>query len=159
GRTRPITQGEVLFEVGDPASRFLLVLSGQIQSVRHTPTGDDIVAVQNPGQFTGEVSLLAGRRALVRTVASAAGEAIELTRDQLLALVQTDAEIGELLMRAFILRRVELIARGISDAIVIGSAHCAKTLGVKEFLTRNAHPFTYIDLDREPDVQAVLDRF
>jgi thioredoxin reductase (NADPH) len=62
-------------------------------------------------------------------------------------------------MRAFILRRVELIARGISDAIVIGSAHCAKTLGLKEFLTRNAHPFTYIDLDREPDVQAVLDRF
>jgi len=159
GRTRTMQQGEVLFDVGDPAVQFLLVLSGQIESVRQLPEGDELVAVHNPGQFSGEVSLLAGRRALVRARVSIPGEVIELTREQLLALVQTDSEIGELLMRAFILRRVELIARGISDAIVIGSAHCAKTLGVKEFLMRNAHPFTYIDLDHEPDVQAVFDRF
>ena len=73
--------------------------------------------------------------------------------------MQTDAEIGELLMRAFILRRVELISRGVGDAIVIGSTHCARTLGIKEFLTRNAQPFTYVDLDGEPDIQALLDRF
>jgi thioredoxin reductase (NADPH) len=159
GHTRTMQRGEVLVEAGDPAAKFLLVLSGQIESVRWNDAGEELVAVHNAGQFSGEVSLLSGRRALVQARASASGEVIELSREQLLALVQTDSEISELLMRAFILRRVELIARGISDAIVIGSAHCARTLGVKEFLTRNAHPFTYIDLDREPDVQAVFDRF
>src|SRR6185312_11255324 len=103
GRTRTMQQGEVLFDVGDPAVQFLLVLSGQIESVRQLPEGDELVAVHNPGQFSGEVSLLAGRRALVRARVSIPGEVIELTREQLLALVQTDSEIGELLMRAFIL--------------------------------------------------------
>ena len=84
---------------------------------------------------------------------------IELDREQLLALVQTDAELSEILMRAFILRRVELIARGLGDVVLIGSTHCAGTLRVKEFLTRNGHPFAYIDLDRDADAQELLDRF
>ena len=84
---------------------------------------------------------------------------IELDREQLLALVQTDAELSEILMRAFILRRVELIARDLGDVVVIGSTHCAGTLRVKEFLTRNGHPFHYIDLDRDADAQELLDRF
>ena len=84
---------------------------------------------------------------------------IELDREQLLALVQTDAELSEILMRAFILRRSELIARGFGDVVLIGSTHCAGTLRVKEFLTRNGHPFHYIDLDRDPDAQELLDRF
>lgn len=158
GRKRQMHLGEVLFEAGD-LSPFLLVISGEIEVLRHTEEREDIVAVHGPGQFTGEVSLLSGRRSLVRGRASQSGEAIELDREQVLALVQTDAEISEILMRAFILRRVELIARGLGDAIVIGSRHCAGTLRVKEFLTRNAHPFTYIDLDLETDVQALLDRF
>ena len=156
GRVRPMHAGEVLYDRGDPNAPFLLVVSGRVEVVRHT---DELVAVHGPGQFTGEVSLLSGRRSLVSARAVEAGEALELDREHLLALVQTDAEIGEILMRAFILRRVELIARGVGDAIVIGSMHCARTLGIKEFLTRNAHPFTYVDLDGEPDVQALLDRF
>jgi thioredoxin reductase (NADPH) len=90
---------------------------------------------------------------------SESGEVSELGRDRLLAIVQTDSEISEILMRAFILRRVELIAHGFGDAIVIGSSHCSGTLRVKEFLTRNVHPYTYIDLDRDADVQTLLDRF
>ena len=62
-------------------------------------------------------------------------------------------------MRAFILRRVELIAQETGDVVVLGSSHCSGTLRVKEFLTRNAHPYTYVDLDREADVQGLLDRF
>src|SRR5207344_1761561 len=104
-------------------------------------------------------SLLSGRRSLVRARTHTSGDVIRLDREQLLALVQTDSEISEILMRAFILRRVELIARGFGDAIVIGSRHCAGTLRVKEFLTRNVHPFAYVDLDVEPDVQALFDRF
>ena len=84
---------------------------------------------------------------------------IELDREQLLGLVQTDAELSEILMRAFILRRIELIAGGYGDVVLIGSTHCAGTLRVKEFLTRNGHPFHYIDLDRDADAQELLDRF
>src|SRR6185436_2379373 len=84
---------------------------------------------------------------------------IHLEREQLLALVQTDAELSEILMRAFILRRLELIARDLGDVVVVGSMHCAGTLRVNEFLTRNGHPFHYVDLDRDRDAQELLDRF
>jgi thioredoxin reductase (NADPH) len=84
---------------------------------------------------------------------------IELDREQLLALVQTDAELSEILMRAFILRRTELIAGGFGDVALIGSTHCAGTLRVKEFLIRNGHPYHYIDLDHDADAQELLDRF
>jgi thioredoxin reductase (NADPH) len=159
GRSRTATRGEVLIEAGSPSAPFLLVVAGELEAIRETSHGDEIVAVYGTGQFTGEVNLLAGRRPFVRTRARTSAEIIEVDRERLLALVQTDAEISEILMRAFILRRVELIARGIGEAVVIGSTHCAGTLRVKEFLTRNAQPYTYIDLDREPDVQVVLDRF
>ena len=159
GTVRPLRAGEILYDTGDPHAPFVLVVAGRVQVVRRGADRDELIADIGPGQFTGEVNLLAGRRTLVRARATEPGEAVELDRERLLGLVQTDAEIGELLMRAFILRRVELISRGVGDAIVIGSTHCARTLGIKEFLTRNAHPFTYVDLDVEPDVQALLDRF
>ena len=103
--------------------------------------------------------MITGRRALSRLRVSEPGEVLELDREQVLALVQTDAELSEILMRAFILRRNELIAGGFGDVVVIGSMHSAGTLRVKEFLTRNGHPHQYIDLDRDADAQDLLDRF
>src|SRR5207244_10227610 len=88
-----------------------------------------------------------------------ATEAVEIDREQLLQLVQTDPELSEIIMRAFILRRVALIARGGCDAVLLGSTHCAGTLRIKEFLTRNGYPHTTIDLDNDPSVQDTLDRF
>jgi thioredoxin reductase (NADPH) len=87
------------------------------------------------------------------------GEAIQLTREQLMDVVQNDAAISETLMRAFIYRRVELAARGIGGDVLVGSVYSAETLRIKEFLTRNSHLFAYIDLDRDADVQNLLDRF
>src|SRR5207237_490342 len=75
----------------------------------------------------------------------------------LLAVMQTDAELGEVLMRAFILRRVELVAAGMGDVVLVGSTHSAGTLRIKEFLMRNGHPYSYLDLERDPDVQTLLD--
>jgi thioredoxin reductase (NADPH) len=159
GRRRHTKQGELLFNAGDSHSSFFVVLAGRVDVCRPSPTGDDLVASHGPGQFTGEVNLLAGRRTLVRAQVTEAGEVVEIGRDHLITIVQTDAEISEVLIRAFILRRVELMSRGLGDVVVIGSIHCAGTLRVKEFLTRNVHPYTYLDLDRDADVQALLDRF
>ena len=159
GRKRAIHRGEVLVEAGDPVVPFFVVVSGQIDIVRPAATSEEPVAVLKPGQFTGEINMLSGRRALLRIRATEPGEVIEFDREQLLALVQTDAELSEIIMRAFILRRVELIARGFGDVVLMGSDHCADTLRVKEFLTRNGHPYSYIDLDHDADVQNLLDRF
>ncbi|HWM91442.1 MAG TPA: FAD-dependent oxidoreductase [Thermoanaerobaculia bacterium] len=156
---RPIRRGEILVEPGDQAVPFFVIAAGQIEIVRPSGTTETLVALQGPGQFTGEVNMLSGRRSLIRARATEPGELIELDHDNLMALVQTDPELSEILMRAFILRRVELIAQGIGDVVLVGSVHCAGTLRVKEFLTRNGHPYTYIDLDREADVQELLDRF
>jgi thioredoxin reductase (NADPH) len=159
GMRRAVKVDDVLIEAGDSNPPFFLVTAGQVEVSRRSMAGEEVVAVHDPGQFTGEVNMLAGRRALLRARVTQAGEVIELERERLMALVQTDAEISEILMRAFILRRVELIAQGLGDAILIGSSHCAGTLRAKEFLTRNAQPYTYVDLDREADVQTLLDRF
>ena len=159
GRVRSIRPGEVLIEAGAQVVPFFVVTAGRVESVRPSGDTETLVAVHGPGQFTGEVNMLSGRPALVRSRASESGEVIELDHEQLSALVQTDSELSELIMRAFVLRRVELIAHGLGDVVLLGSNHCAGTLRVKEFLTRNGHPYSYIDLDRDGDVQDLLDRF
>jgi thioredoxin reductase (NADPH) len=159
GRVRMVQPGDVLVEPGDANVPFFVVMAGGIEIVRPSGDTETVVAVHGPGQFTGEISLLFGRRALVRARASAPGEVIELTRDQLFALVQADTELSELFLRAFILRRMKLIAHGFGDAVLVGSMHSPGTLRIKEFLTRNGHPHAYLDLDRDDEVQGLLDRF
>jgi thioredoxin reductase (NADPH) len=159
GRVRPVARGETLIEAGDPVVPFFAVKSGEIEIIRPSSLGDTLIVIHRPGKFTGEINVIVGRRSLTRARVSEPGELVELTRDQLLGLVQTDAEIGEIVMRAYIYRRVELAAQGIGDVVLIGSVHSPATLRIKEFLTRNGHPFRYIDLDRDADVQVLLDRF
>jgi thioredoxin reductase (NADPH) len=159
GRMRDVKPGEVLVEQGDSLVPFFVVVSGELEVVRPSGATEILVTVHGPGQFTGEVSTLSGRRALFRTRATKSGEVIELDRQRMMALVQTDAELGEILMRAFILRRVELVAAGVGDVVLIGSTHSAGTLRLKEFLMRNGHPYAYIDLERDAEVQNLLDGF
>jgi thioredoxin reductase (NADPH) len=159
GRRRPTARGEVLVEVGDKIVPFFVVVSGALDVVRPSDGAETLIVTHHPGQFSGEGSMISGRRAMGRLRISEPGEVIELTRAQLLALVQTDAELSEILMRSFILRRLELIASDLGDVVVIGSAHSAGTLRVKEFLTRNGHPFHYVDLDHDREAQELLDRF
>ncbi|PYP24975.1 MAG: pyridine nucleotide-disulfide oxidoreductase [Gemmatimonadetes bacterium] len=159
GRRRRVEAGEVLVQAGEQTARLFVVVAGRIDVVRPSAAGDEVVVAFGPGMFTGEVTMLSGRPGLAQIRAGAAGEVIEVGRDELLALIQSDGELSEILMRAFILRRVELIARGISDVVVLGSAHCQGTLRIRAFLTRNGHPHTMLDLDRHAGVQELLDRF
>jgi thioredoxin reductase (NADPH) len=155
-----VTPGQVLMEAGDPNPCCFLVGSAELEIVRPLPGGEEpVVLYDRPGQFTGEVNLLSGRRSLVRIRARTAGSVVGIAREALIELVQTDAELGEIILRAFLLRRVELIARGAGDAVLVGSSHSPGTLRIKEFLSRNGHPYAYLDLDRDAEVQALLDHF
>src|ERR1700730_17451067 len=159
GRRRPMTAGEVRVEVGQRPVPFFVVSDGEVQVLRTSGRSEALFVTLGAGRFTGEGTMLTGRRALMRIRAITPGEVIELAREQLLGLIQTDTELSEIFMRAFILRRIELIASGYGDVVLIGSTHYAGTLSVREFLTRNGHPFHYIDLDRDADARDLLDRF
>ncbi len=159
GKCHAVAAGDTLFEQGAEARSFFVVRSGSIEVVRDDGAASEVVTVHGPGQFSGDVHLLSGRRSVVRGRVREPGEVIELDRDSLRRLVQTDAELGEILMRAFILRRVELVQRGQGDAVLVGSNHSPGTLRIKEFLTRNGHPYSYVDLEHDTGTQTLLDQF
>ena len=159
GRTRSVQSGEVLIEQGETSVPFFVVITGEVEIVRPFDDRETLVTVHSYGEFTGEVNMLSGRRSIFRARATKPGKVIELDHQQMQTLVQTDAELSDILMRAFILRRVELIAAGVGDIVLIGSTHSAGTFRIKEFLMRNGHPYSYIDLERDPDVQNLLDSF
>jgi thioredoxin reductase (NADPH) len=159
GHVLTVQRDEILVEAGMKNTRLFIVKTGRLEIVRPLGTEGNFVASLGPGQFTGETSMLAGRRAMVRIRVSEEGELVEIEHDQLMSLVQTDSELSDIFMRAFILRRVELIARGYGDVVLLGSSHSSNTLRLKEFLTRNNHPYTYVNLDTDSSFQSVLDRF
>ena len=101
-----------------------MVVSGELEMVRPFGVYETLVTVHGYGEFTRDVHMLSGRRFLVRARDTNAGKVIELDHQQMFSLLQTDAELSYISMRAFILRRVELISAGIGDIIIIGSIHC-----------------------------------
>ncbi len=160
GRIRRIERGEVLGAVGKVTPLFFVVRTGSIEVVQPGDNGKTAtVTVIVPGEFTGEVSMLSGRPSLVTLRVGEPGEVIEVARDDLLSLIQADAELSEIFVRAFLLRRAGLVAGGLGDVVLVGSNHSSDTLRIKEFLTRNLHPYVFIDPDRDSGVQDLLDRF
>jgi len=159
GRLRSVQVGEVLVEPNQTNIPFFVLLSGRVEIAQPSLEGERVIVSHGPGQFSGEMVMISGQRSLVRARVTESGEVIELEGDALRALVAKDAELSEIFLRAFILRRLELIAHGFGNVIVMGSRHSAQTLEVREFLSRNGHPYTYVDLDTDRASQELLDRF
>src|SRR5258708_15453002 len=159
GHRRTVERGEIVVEQGARTPDFFVVLSGALAIVQPSEREELPIAVLSQGQFTGEVGSVSGRTNLMRVRVATAGELLAITPQALHKILETDAELSELLMRAFILRRVELIASGQGDTVLIGSTFSAATLRLRVFLSRNGHPHAYVDIDRDPGVQALLDRF
>ncbi len=159
GSVRSVRPGDILFEPGDTSVPFFVILSGNMEIVQPTVEGERAIVGHGPGEFTGEITMISGQRCLVRGRVTEPGEFLEVTGDDLRTLVAKDAELSEILMRAFILRRLELIRRGYGNIILMGSHHSAQTLELREFLSRNGHPYTYVDLDTDRTSQELLDRF
>ena len=159
GRRRTVQAGEVLGEAGEPVTKVFVVVSGRLDLARSPRwVGEDVPSFSE-GMFTGERSILAGGRFLARIQAGTPADVIEVPREELLQLIQTDSELSDIFLRAFILRRLQLIDQGLGDVLLLGSNHCQGSLQIREFLTRNGHPYKFVDLDTDADSQAMLDQF
>ncbi len=159
GKVRQVRRGEILFEPGDTNVPFFVLLSGGMEIVQPDLAGERLIATHALGEFTGEMTMISGHRCLVLGRTTEPGEFLELTGDGLRSLIAKDAELSEIFMKAFILRRLELIRRGQGNFILMGSRYSAKTLQLREFLSRSGHPYTYVDLDTDKTSQELLDRF
>src|SRR5215472_10743821 len=159
GKLRNVERGEVLFKPNDVGVPFFVVLSGSLEIIQPQLTGERLITTHESGSFTGELSMISGQRCLVLGRVNKAGEFLEVSAEGLRALVARDAELSEIIMRAFILRRLALITNRLGNVILMGSRHSAATLHLREFLGRNGHPYTYVDLDTDKMSQELLDRF
>jgi thioredoxin reductase (NADPH) len=156
GHERRLADGEALFIHGTSEYRFSVVLEGGIKIV--APSDGNTIVVHGVGQFSGDVDLLAGRAAVVNAFAVGPTLVLEVERARLQSLVQNDTELSDIVLRAFVLRRLELINRGAGDLVLVGSRHSAQTLRLQEFLSRNGRPYQYVDVERDPTVQELLDK-
>jgi thioredoxin reductase (NADPH) len=160
GTRRSLSAGEIVFDQGERQRGVYVLLNGQIEVVSPSKQGEiPIVVHDQAGEFTGEVEMLSGRPSLVRGRATATSEVLLIDSANLRRIVQTDWEISEIVLRAFLQRRAALIARSLANIILIGSQYCADTLRIKEFLGRNGYPHTYFELERDPEVQELLEHF
>jgi len=151
GPPRRCDAGEVLFDVGDCDAPVWLILDGAVDVVRRDGLGHEKpITTQGAGQFTGEISQLAGRASLAAGHAAGGGcTAIPIDAAHLRALVVGAAELGEVVMRALILRRVGLIEGDASGSVLVGLPGDAHLTGLQGFLTRNGYPNTLVDADSE----------
>ncbi|HEY2463781.1 MAG TPA: FAD-dependent oxidoreductase [Steroidobacteraceae bacterium] len=158
GRKLATQKGQILSEPGDHPPMYV-VLSGSIEIIQPTLTGESLIVVHTPGSFSGDVGTLRAISSVVRMRVREAGEVLAIDDMQVRAIVQTDSELSELFMRAYILRRVALITSQSSDVILLGSAHSAGTLRLQQFLTRNSYPFVNLDIETDATVRNLLERF
>jgi thioredoxin reductase (NADPH) len=158
-KIRDVKEGEILFEPGDKGVPFFVLLSGKLDILQPDLAGERLIVTHGPGSFTGEMTMVSGRGSLARGRVSEPGQFLEMSADGFRSLIAKDAALSEIFMRAFILRRLELIRTGQGNVILMGSRYSAKTLRLREFLTRNEHPYSYVDLDVDRTSQELLDRF
>jgi thioredoxin reductase (NADPH) len=159
GTARTVRAGEILFEAGDLGLPCFVVLSGKLDIVIARLSGEHVFATHGAGNFSGDMVLISGAGSMARGRVAEPGEFLEVTADALRSLIAKDAELGDIFMRAFIHRRLALIAEGAGNVIILGSRYSANTLRLREFLTRNGHPHAYVDLDSDKTAQQLLDRF
>src|SRR5580692_2048871 len=159
GKARTVRAGEILFEAGDLGLPCFVLLSGKLDIVITRLSGEHVFATHRPGGFSGDMVLISGTGSMARGRVAESGEFLEVSPGALRSLIAKDAELSDIFMRAFIQRRLALIAGGLGNVIILGSSHSANTLHLREFLTRNGYPHTYIDLDSDTSAQELLDRF
>ena len=150
--------GQILVHMGERPDRFFVVVSGTLEVLLARSGDHEVFNVLTAGDFSGEMNMLRGSVNMVSVRVGEAGQVIAIDSAHLRSIVQTDAELSELFMRAFILRRMGLVSERGNDVTLVGSRHSGDTLRLQEFLTRNAYPFTTLQIEDEADVQNLFQR-
>ena len=159
GQRRPIQPGDVLFAEGDRESDFFVILAGKVASVEGKATPEErVIAVHGRGRFLGELSLLTGEGAWYSAVAVDAGEVLAVPVGRLRELVARDPAFGDLILRAYLLRRSILIGLG-AGLRIVGSKYSPDTRRVRDFAARNRLPYRWLDLEADPSAEAVAAQF
>ena len=156
---RGFAQGEAIFTAGQVGPGLVVILSGEVDIVRHEFSRESLIVMHGPGQFMGELAQLAGRPALVDAVATKPVQALIIAPERLRALLIAEAELGERIMRALILRRVGLLETGVGGPIIVGRADNADVLRLQGFLRRNGHPHQLLNSETDDEAKALIERF
>ncbi len=156
GRLRTAPAGDILYAVGDTSVPFFVVLDGDIEVVDSNQAGARAFAHVGPGQFTGEVSTLSGRAVLVTARAVRDSRLIELDGPALIRAVDELPDVGEAIVRAFLLRRQMLIDSGYEGVQIIGSRFSPAAHQLRDFATRNLIPFHWVDVETDPEAETLL---
>jgi thioredoxin reductase (NADPH) len=149
--------GEFLFEAGTPGQGMFVLLRGRVLISRKDVLGKHARVIEHgPGHFMAEVGSLSGRPPLVYGRAVGAVEALLIDPTSLRAVLVAEAELGERIMRALILRRVALYETGAGGPVLIGAPGSARVVRLQNFLSRNAHPHTVLDAARDRDAAKIM---
>jgi thioredoxin reductase (NADPH) len=160
GTARPFAAGETLGKAGETGHGLAIILSGRVDVTRTAERGlRALIVSYGAGSFMGELAQLSGRPMLVDAIATEPVEALIIPPERLRALLVAEAELGERIMRALILRRVGLIQTGAGGPVIVGRPASGDVLRLDGFLSRNGHPHQQLDPETDPEAQALLDRF
>ena len=160
GEVRSYGAGEALAKVGSVGHGLTVILAGKVDITQHDESGRrEPIVTHSPGAFMGELAQLAGRPALVDAYAQGPVEALIIPPDRLRALLVAEAELGERIMRALILRRVGLLETGAGGPVIVGRAENGDVLRLEGFLRRDGHPRQRLDPDTDPEAKALIERF
>src|SRR3954454_20618987 len=160
GELRSYDAGAALVKVGDAGHKLTIILSGKVDIGQKVETGRRVpMTTHEPGSVMGELAQLSGRPALVDGHAQGAVKALIIPPERLRAMLIAEAELGERVMRALILRRVGLIERGVGGPVIVGRADNGDVLRLGGFLSRNGHPYQTLDPETDPAARALIERF
>jgi thioredoxin reductase (NADPH) len=160
GECRSFAKGAALLTIGQVGAGLMVILSGRVDVTHVDKTGQRLSIVgHGPGEFVGELAQLAGRPALADVTAEEPVQALVIAPDRLRALLIAEAELGERIMRALIIRRVGLLETGSGGPTIVGRADNGNVLRLQIFLRRNGQPQQLLDPDIDPEAKALIDRF
>lgn len=151
--------GEPLFEAGQCSGAFFVVLSGAVEIVDRSDKGSRTVRLHEPGEFTGDIDILTRRNAVVSALARGDVDALEVAPADVRRIIAERPMIGELILKAFMARRTELLKSGFKGVQVIGSARSREAYDLREFLDRNQVPVSWLDTDTDPDAAELVQQF
>jgi thioredoxin reductase (NADPH) len=160
GECRSFATGAALAAIGQVSPGLMVILAGRVEVTHRDKSGQRVTIVTHgPGQFLGELAQLAGRPALADATAQEPVQALIIPPDRLRALMIAEAELGERIMRALIIRRIGLLETGSGGPIIVGHADNGDVLRLQIFLRRNGQPQQLLDPDIDPEAKALIERF